>query len=181
MTHPRLAADSGPAISDVGASELEEANNTFISPESGIAGPERGNDGVERVNTFIGPESGIAGPERGNDGFESVSEPENVYLTTAALARSAAAAHGNPQPSSHDDRANAYQRPLSKQDDQTNLPDVVFMASDLLYNETASGLNTSGTFSTPEPPGKAQRTEKGAVAVPIRKPEAVVSESTLLH
>ena len=65
--------------------------------------------------------------------------------------------------------------------DQANFPGTVFMASDLLNNESGSGLNTSGTFSTPEPPGKAQRAENGAVAIPVRKPEAIVSESTRLH
>ena len=70
---------------------------------------------------------------------------------------------------------------MSKQDDQTNLLDVVFMASDLLHFETVSGLNTSGTYSTPDPPGKAQRVEHGALAIPLRKPEAMVPESTRLY
>ena len=55
------------------------------------------------------------------------------------------------------------------------------MASDLLNNDLVSGLNTPGTYSTPELPGKAQRAEHSALAIPVRKPEATESENVCLH
>ena len=42
-------------------------------------------------------------------------------------------------------------------------------------------MNTSGTYSTPEPPGKALRAESGALAIPARKPEATEPETIRLH
>ena len=78
-------------------------------------------------NTFSGPFcSGNAGPD-------------NVYLTTTALA-SSCAAQGNPQHQSQDDRANNTV-PLSSQDNSI-LPDGGSLVSGLLLHyETRSGLN----------------------------------------
>ena len=117
----------------------------------------------------------------------------NVYLTTAGLAHSSCVAQGNPQ-TSHDDGSNLP----SLSQDTVNLPDgtsvkldfiaqrakpfrltpnSVVSVSGLLHYETGSGLNTSGTYSTPEPPGKALRAESGALAIPARKPEATEPEN----
>ena len=118
------------------------------------------------------PESGIDEPEKVEP---EMLEPKKVYLTSAALAHTpgtnAVAAQAHPLLTSLDDRANACQRPLSKQDDQANLPDGGFMVNDLLHFETVSGMNTSGTYSNPEPIGKAQRAENCAVAIPVQKLE----------
>ena len=163
--------DNTPALQN----ETRSSAHSVVSPHA----PE------EVDNTFNNPSC------NGNVGSA------NVYLTTAGLARGSCVVQGNPQ-TSHDDGSNL---PLSSQDEvdlpdglsvkldskaqrakpHRLTPDGVVSVNGLLHYETGSGLNTSGTYSTPEPPGKALRAESGALAIPARKPEATEPETIRLH
>ena len=48
-------------------------------------------------------------------------------------------------------------------------------------SELCSGLDVSGTYSTPEPPGKNLKAESGILAIPVRKSKAPEPETIRLH
>ena len=79
-----------------------------------------------------------------------------------------------------------HQVPLTSRSREARMPEAFDASRDLdTQGHTESGLgpelDTSGTYSTPEPRGKALRAENGALAIPARKPEEIEPEIVRLR